>query len=675
MSSSIRRQAVTRLALAVAHLFIAVVALALVLGWSDPDNPLLKLLAGLGVLAPVVAWLTHPRTSGTSKRPSVLNRIADDVRPYWVGLVTILLVNLLATPLWLLAPVPIKIAVDSFIGDRPIPRLLDAITPEALERSGVGMLLVVAGFLVLVAVLTELQALGSHVLQTQVGERMTLEFRSRLFSHVQQLSFTFHDTRGTADSIYRIQYDAMAPQYLTVYGALPFIVSGISVVAVVLVTARIDWQLALVALAVAPALLLFTRAYQVRMRQSYLDVKDLEARALGIVQEALTSLRVVKAFGREGGEHERLVAQGKRGLAARVRLSLAEGGFGLLVNLTTTLGTAAVLFIGVREVRSGAITVGELLIVIAYLAQLYAPLKTISRQVAGLQAWLASAERVYDLLDVVPDPQERPDAIALKRTSGEIRFDHVSFAYDGVNSVLLDLSFRIPAGTRLGIVGHTGAGKTTLMNLITRFYDPNQGRVLLDEVDVRDYRVDDLRKQFALVLQEPVLFSSSIAENIRYARPEAKMDEIESAARAANAHGFISRLPDGYESVVGERGMRLSGGERQRISLARAFLRDAPVLILDEPTSSVDQTTESAIVDALERLMEGRTTLMIAHRPSTLDRCEALLKLDHGRLSEISTNGAKSGIRRARTGSKSVRGSTRSNSKGRRKAHATATRS
>jgi ATP-binding cassette subfamily B protein len=304
----------------------------------------------------------------------------------------------------------------------------------------------------------------------------------------------------------------------------------------------------------------------------------------------------------------------------------------MLVGVTTAVGTATVLFIGMNHVRAGTLTLGELLLVMGYLAQLYGPLKAISKRAASLQSHLAGAERAFALLDEAPDVAERPGARPLARAAGAVAFRGVCFTYASGRPILQDVSFEFAPGTRVGIAGVTGAGKTTLVNLLTRFYDPTAGQILLDGVDLRDYRLADLRNQFAIVLQEPVLFSTSIAENIAYARPDAREEEVVAAAKAANAHEFISRLPEGYQTRVGERGMRLSGGERQRIALARAFLKDAPVLILDEPTSSVDVKTEAAILEAMGRLRQGRTSFMIAHRLSTLASCDVLLQIEHGRL-------------------------------------------
>jgi ATP-binding cassette subfamily B protein len=288
------------------------------------------------------------------------------------------------------------------------------------------------------------------------------------------------------------------------------------------------------------------------------------------------------------------------------------------------------LLVGVAHVQAGAITLGQLLIVMGYLGKLYDPLRTIGRKATSLQSHLAGAERAFALLDEAPDVVDLPNARHLARARGDVRFNNVSFGYDANRGILREATFDVAAGTRVGIVGTTGAGKTTLVSLLNRFIDPTTGTITLDGIDTREYRLEDLRRQFALVLQDPVLFSSSIGENIRYARPDATEDEVFAAAQAAQVHDFIMSLPDGYATTVGERGMRLSGGERQRISLARAFLKDAPILVLDEPTSAMDIKTEAAIMQAMEALMSGRTTFMIAHRLSTLESCSMRLNLESG---------------------------------------------
>jgi ATP-binding cassette subfamily B protein len=560
---------------------------------------------------------------------AVYIRLMTLARPYWPHIAGLLLVNLVGPPLALLSPLPLKLAVDCALGGRPLPAWLGA---TDLARSPGAILWLAAGMVIAVALIHQLQSLAASLLHTYAAERLTLHFRSILFRHAQRLSLLHHDREGTADSIYRIQYDSPSIQWIAVDGFIPLITSAIQLVGIAWVTARIDWPLAVAALGVAPPLVLLARAWRRQLGEKYDHIRDRESHAFQVVQEVLTAVRVVKAFGREEDEQDRFLSRAGEGLRARLQAARTEGVLGLLTNMTTAAGTAAVLLIGASNVLSGALSLGDLLMVMTYLTMLFAPLQTVSKSAASFQGSLASARRAFALLDREAEVPERPDARPIRRAAGAIEFHSVDFSYDGVNPTLHDVSLSVPPGSRVGVVGRTGAGKTTLISLMIRFYDPSSGRITLDGVDLRDYRLADLRAQFALVLQEPVLFSASIAENIAYARAGASTDEIVAAARAAEAHAFISRLPEGYETRVGERGMTLSGGERQRISLARAFLKDAPILILDEPTSSVDLQTEAAIMAALERLMRGRTTFTIAHRLSTLEGCDMRLELERGQL-------------------------------------------
>ena len=563
---------------------------------------------------------------------TLYRRVFRQARPYWPHVLGVFALGLLASPIALLTPVPLKIVVDSVLGTRPLPPVLRALVPASVGSSAAATLAVAIALLLAVTALGQVQSLATTLLRTSIGERLVLDFRSLLVQQVQRLSLSYHDSRGTADSVYRIQYDAPAIQNILVDGAIPFVSAAITVVTMWIVTAELDRQLALVALAISPPLFFLSRLYRPRMRRQSRQVKKLESSALAVVQETLGALRVVKAFGQEARETGRFVHRSREGVAARIRLAVLEGGYGLLIGLVTALGMAAVLLIGVGHVRAGTLTLGQLLMVLGYLGQLYEPLKTMSRKATGLQGYLASAERAFALLDEQPDVPERPHARPVTRATGAVEFRGVSFAYGPDHPVLQDVSFAIAPGTRLGVVGATGAGKTTLISLLTRFYDPTGGQILLDGVDLRDYKLDDLRRQFAVVLQETVLFSASISENIAYAAPGASREQIVAAAHAANAHEFIVRLPRGYDTHVGERGAQLSGGQRQRIALARAFLKDSPVLILDEPTSAVDAETEGAILGAMRHLMRGRTVLVISHRPSTLEHCAGLLVLDSGRV-------------------------------------------
>jgi ATP-binding cassette, subfamily B, bacterial len=579
--------------------------------------------------------VTAPKRHGDL---ALLRRLLGQARSCRVPIGGLFLLSLLWTPLALLTPLPLKIAVDSVIGSRPLPGFLDALLPEAATRSSAAVLALAAGLVLAVALLSEILQVVENVLREFAGGKLILNLRAQLFRHAQRLSLSYHDSRGVTDSTYRIQYDAPSIQWIVIDGIMPIVTAVFTLAGMAYVTARINLQLAVVAMAVAPVMFLIAQVFGGRLRNQWHKVHDIDQSAFSVVQEALAAVRVVKAFGQEDREARRYVRYSGESIRQNIRVALIEGGFTLLVGLTVAVGTASVLLIGVRLVLSGALTLGDLLLVMGYLSQLYGPLDTLSNSKATLQGSLASAERAFSLLDETPDVIEQPGARPLAHASGAMAFYNVSFAYREDRPVLHDVTFEIDPGTRLGISGTTGAGKTTLVSLLTRFYDPTAGEILLDGVDLRDYKLADLRNQFAIVLQEPVLFSTTIAENIAYARPGATKRKIVGAAKAANAHDFVMALPHGYEEQVGERGMSLSGGERQRIALARAFLKDAPILILDEPTSSVDTKTEAVIMEAMERLMRGRTTFMIAHRLSTLENCDARLEIEDGRVVRFEPN-------------------------------------
>jgi ATP-binding cassette subfamily B protein len=568
-------------------------------------------------------------------------RLFFEVRPYRLHLLGIFFVTLLSIPLSLLTPLPLKIAVDSVIGSHPLPTFVQEVLPSILARSSDGILIFIIVSTIFIAVLSGLQRLASSWLRIYTGEKLTLAFRTKLFRHVQRLSVSYHDSKGTADSTYRIQYCAPGIQWLAVDGVIPFIATGLTVFGMIYIIAVLDWQLAVVAVAISPVLYIGARTFNPRLRNQWGQIWYLESSAFSIVQEALSALRVVKAFGQEEREQERFVRHSSESFLARVRAAWSEGGFELLIAITTAAGTAGVLFLGVRHVQAGSLTLGDLLLVMAYLTQLFGPLASLSEMTASAQRSLASAERAFALLDEDPDVSENNNGVPIPRASGAVSLRDVCFAYNEDDPVLSNISFEIEPGTRVGIMGMTGGGKSTLVSLLTRFHDPTRGQILLDGVDLRDYRLADLRNQFGIVLQDSILFSTSIRENIAYARPDASHDDIVEAAKAANAHEFITHLSDGYGTLVGERGMQLSGGQRQRIALARAFLKNAPILILDEPTSSIDLKTERQIIEVMERLSIGRTVFIIAHRLSTLKHCDVVLGIEKGRVVSIRSDVSK----------------------------------
>ena len=476
---------------------------------------------------------------------AIYRRVLREARPFWGHVGGILLLSLLSAPLALLVPLPLKIVVDSVIANGPLPGALARLAPELIQSSTAWLLMFAVALLVAVALLSQLQALSKTMLKAYTAERLTLHFRSLLFRHAQRLSLTYHDRRGTADAIYRIQSDAASVQTVAVEGVIPFITSTVMFLSMVVVIAWIEPTLALIAIVVAPILALLTWRYRRRLRVRHREAKALESRALAVVQEVLTSLRVVKAFGQEEREGLRFTNRASEGMRARLRVAIVDGSFWVAISLVTALGTGAVLYFGVRSVLSGAITLGSLLVVMGYLTQLYAPLYTMSRQVASLQSSLASAERVFTLLDEGRNVPELPNARPLARADGAVEFREVSFAYEESRPVLQGVSFKVTPGARVGITGRTGAGKTTLVNLLTRFYDPSSGSILLDGADLREYRLSDLRDQFAIVLQEPVLFSTTIGENIAYGRPNASHEKIVAAARAAGSTTSLRAFPKG----------------------------------------------------------------------------------------------------------------------------------
>lgn len=362
-----------------------------------------------------------------------------------------------------------------------------------------------------------------------------------------------------------------------------------------------------------------------------------ESNAMAVVHEVLGSLRIVKAFAQEEMESSRFMAKSDIAMKGQMSIAWTSAIFYFLVGMTFASVTAGFIYWGAIYVDQGQMTLGELTMVISYLAQVYSPVDKISKSLNGIQSSLTSMERVYSLLDEKEDVKETSNPVSIDRAKGIVEFQGVSFAYNESDYILDNISFKILPGDRVGIMGSTGAGKSSLINLITRFYDPIAGNIFLDNINIKDYRLNDYRNQFSLVLQEPVLFSSTIAENILYGRKNASENEVVEAAKSANAHDFITRCSSGYQTLVGERGMQLSGGERQRIALARAFIKDAPVLILDEPTSALDINTELQVMEAVERLMKGRTTFMITHRLDTLKNCNVILHLEKGKLLEVIT--------------------------------------
>jgi len=559
-----------------------------------------------------------------------LPRVWPYVRVYKkLAVVTCVLVGLAALT-GLLIPWPLAILVDSVLGNKPLPAVLGSFFDSWSKTSL--LVLAVLGGLIVTAVHHGV-AVGQDYVNTKLEQRLALDFRSDLFQHLQRLSPAFHDSAQVGGLMFTFTQQADSIGRITL--ALPPLVQSLAtLVGMFFIAYRIDPELALLSMTVVPFIYYLTGVYTQKIAPRLLMVRDLEHQQFSMAQEAFSMLRVVVAFGREPFEYRRLRTQGETAVDARVSLTLRQTLFSLRVEMITAAGMALVLGVGGAHALNGALTPGELLVVMSYVAAVYAPLNQISYTLTTLQDEFISFRGALELLETEPEIADPPNAINLRSSSGALAFEHVSFAYPTRERTLEEVSFEIVSGARVGIVGRTGAGKTTLVNLILRLYDPTEGRILLDGYDVRALSVRSLRRQVGLVLQEPMLFSGSIEDNIRYGRLEAPADEVVEAARAANAHDFIVKLPEGYGTSLGERGAQLSGGERQRISIARAFLKDAPILILDEPTASVDVETEAEILESLERLMRGRTTVVISHRLSAVRDSDLILVVDDGRVVE-----------------------------------------
>jgi ABC-type multidrug transport system fused ATPase/permease subunit len=569
----------------------------------------------------------------------ILPWIGHYLRPYRDRVVVLAGLSTLEVLLRILSPWPMKAVVDHVIGSTPPPFFVHALLAPFAgvstlvdgERQRRLVAVVAAGLVI--QLLHQLVMMFHSRLTSDTGHRMVRDLRERVFAHLQALTLVQHGRIPTGDVIYRLEADACCLEHLVMRGLFPIVFSVLTLIAMFVVLAGIDLQLALVALAVIPLLFLWLRTYGRVMRPAAERAKELESAMVQRLHESMTAIQLVKSYARENFESRRFATAADRALAARLTTTRQESLFSATVSGLTIAGTSLVVLIGGLSVLSGRISLGTLLLLIAYLGFVYGPICAIANTTASLQQALASARRIRETLALVPEPADAAGAIDARTIArGEVEFDRVWFHYDAGRDVLRGMSFVARPGELVALVGLSGSGKTTAVSLITRLHEACDGRILIDGVDIRRYRLKSLRRRIAAVLQDTVVFSGSVRDNLRYGRLDASDAQIEAAARAAGAHDFIMALPNGYDTPLGDAGLGLSGGQKQRISIARAFLKDAPILILDEPTASLDNITEAAIFEALRRLQAGRTTFVIAHRLSTVRAADRILLLDVGRI-------------------------------------------
>jgi ATP-binding cassette subfamily B protein len=547
---------------------------------------------------------------------------------------------LLSTALSLLQPWPIKLVIDSVIGDVAAPAFLwQTAQVVSSTNAKMGLLVILCAGQLLLAVITGLLAVASTYMLVAIGLRMVFKLRCALFEKIQRLSLRFHDNTSVGDSLYRVAWDSYSIQAIFNSGLIPVLTAVLTLLGVGALLISRDWLVAVAALVVCVALALLVRKLDRPMTQSSMKVHERESEITTRVQEALTGIRAVQAFGREDFESRRFRDQAESSLRASLSLTVLQTASQTVVGLMLAAATAMLVWVSAYRVLQGRLHTGDVVLTVAYMAMLFRPLEALANTAAYIQSAVAGARRVFSILDAVPDVTDAPGAMELTTPAqGALELRDVSFSYRPTELVLKGINLEIPAGTTIALVGPSGAGKTTLVSLLMRFYDPVGGKILLDGRDLRSITLASLRRNVALVLQEPVLFGSTIAENISYGLGGAGPQQIEAAAKAAGAHQFIMELPRGYDTKIGERGVNLSGGQRQRISIARAFLKDAPVLIMDEPTSALDAETETHLLEALKRLMRGRTTIIIAHRLSTIRGADRIIVLSRGEIAEVGTH-------------------------------------
>jgi ATP-binding cassette subfamily B protein len=538
----------------------------------------------------------------------------------------------------LFSPWPLKVVVDAVVKPHPLPAWLSRLVGIAAGQDPVAIVRFAAVAALLIAALGACCSYVQKKSTTTVGQWVMHDLRRSVYSHIQRLSLAYHDQSRTGDLISRVTSDIDSVQSFIASGLLDTLVNCLTLIGMVSVMLWIDWRFTLIALSVAPVLFLVAFRYTRLIRKSSREVRKKEGEIVSTIQEVLTSIRVVKAFGTEEYEQHRLEEQSLESVEMSLRARSMKAKLTPMVGMIVACGSSLVLWYGARMVFAGALSAGSLVLFISYLGKMYKPMQDLSKMTDSYSKAAVGYERIQEILNAEGDVGDVRHARRAPRFRGLIEFDRVTFGYEPDRPVLSDLTLRIEPGQVAALVGPTGAGKTSIIGLIPRFYDPSSGVIKIDGQDIRSFKQKSLREQISFVLQDTVLFHSTVWHNIAYGKPDATRAEILKAAEMANAHEFIEKMPLGYDTVVGERGLTLSGGQRQRIAIARAIIRNSPILILDEPTSGLDAGSEKLVFEALDRLMEGRTSIVIAHRLSTIRNAGVIFVVDGGAVAECGTH-------------------------------------
>ncbi len=565
----------------------------------------------------------------------MLKFIRGLIRPYRGKLAIILLAMFVETATSLAAPWPLKIILDNVVGNRKLEPWLRFFMGSTIEHgSKMHFASVAALVFVVIAVLGAVASYIDNYYTESVGQYVAHDLRMRMYHHLQRLSLGYYNTHETGTILSTITSDIQTIQGFASSSTLNILVDLLTIVCMLGLMFWLNWDFTLIAVAVTPFLLLFVSRFKKAVKKATHEVRKEQSEIVAVVQQGLESMQVVKAFGQEKVEEELLQEVSHATVSAALKARSVKALLSPVVTITVAACTAIVLWRGAALILAGSMTVGGLTVYLAYLTKFFKPVKDLATTTNAIAQAAVGAERVRAILDTDSVTPEKPDALEPETLVGDIEFEHVAFGYDPATPILTDVSFKIRPGEFVGVVGPTGAGKSTIVSLIPRFYDVQSGAIRIDGKDIADYKLEALRHQIGYVLQETILFRGTIAENIAFGRPNATKEEIFAAAKLANADEFISHMPKGYDTMVGERGSTLSGGQRQRIGIARVMVRNSPILMLDEPTAALDSESEKLVIDALERLMKGRTVITIAHRLSTIRDADQIIVISNGVVAE-----------------------------------------